>query len=272
MRDDGATGCRVLVVGCGNLLRGDDGVGPILIRHLWDRGIPPGTQIVDGGTAGMDVAFRMRGARRVVLVDAARTGAEPGTVYRVPGPAVADLPPLGGMNTHSFRWDHALAFAHWLLGDDYPEDVTIFLIEIARLDPGAELSEPVRHGMEKVIALIEGEFLAPLGPAEPDRRVEFTPDGHLRLTADLAARHFASGAATAIRRGAELWLIPRPGGPPAARPGELELRPCPPGGGRRVLVRDALDDLTPIGARTATWDDAHGALRIPLTTTERPSA
>ena len=48
-------GCAVLVVGCGNLLRGDDGVGPVLIRHLWDRGVPEGAKLVDGGTAGMDV-------------------------------------------------------------------------------------------------------------------------------------------------------------------------------------------------------------------------
>jgi Ni,Fe-hydrogenase maturation factor len=30
----------VLVIGCGNLLRGDDGVGPVLVRHLWERGVP----------------------------------------------------------------------------------------------------------------------------------------------------------------------------------------------------------------------------------------
>ena len=63
-------GCAVLVVGCGNLLRGDDGVGPVLIRHLWDRGVPDGARLVDGGTAGMDVGFQMRGAQRVVIVDA----------------------------------------------------------------------------------------------------------------------------------------------------------------------------------------------------------
>ncbi|WP_264001449.1 hydrogenase maturation protease, partial [Mycolicibacterium gadium] len=52
------------MVGCGNLLRGDDGVGPVLVRHLWERGVPAGARLVDGGTAGMDVAFQMRGAER----------------------------------------------------------------------------------------------------------------------------------------------------------------------------------------------------------------
>ncbi|HEX7659372.1 MAG TPA: hydrogenase maturation protease [Pseudonocardiaceae bacterium] len=153
-------GCQVLVVGCGNLLRGDDGVGPVLIRQLWDRGMPDGVQIVDGGTAGMDVAFRMRGAKRVVVIDASTTGAKPGTVYRVPGEKLEDLPPLETLHTHSFRWDHALAFAHWLLKDEYPDDVTVFLIEAGNLELGFELSQPVRDAMTRVMDLIEAEFVA----------------------------------------------------------------------------------------------------------------
>lgn len=147
----------LLVVGCGNLLRADDGAGPMLIRYLWETGVPDTVHIVDGGTAGMDVAFQMRGAEKVIIVDASSTGAVPGTVFKVPGPAVEELPPLGGLNTHMFRWDNALAFARWLLGDDYPADVTVYLIEAADFTLGGELSEPVRAGIEKVIRLIRKE-------------------------------------------------------------------------------------------------------------------
>ena len=155
--------CDLLVTGCGNLLRADDGVGPVLIRHLWEGGVPPGVRLVDGGTAGMDVAFQMRGAGAVIIVDACTTGAVPGTVHRVPGPAVEDLPPLGGLHTHSFRWDHALAFARWLLGDDYPADVTVYLIEAGSLAPGGDLTPAVRTAMDRVLALIRSEppFLPP---------------------------------------------------------------------------------------------------------------
>lgn len=169
----------LLVIGCGNLLRGDDGVGPILVRHLWDQGVPDGVRLVDGGTAGMDAAFQMRGARRVIIVDASKTGASPGTVYRVPGEALEQLPPLQGLHTHSFRWDHALAFARWLLKDDCPTDVTVYLIEAAQLDPGADLTPAVRAGMDRVIDLIQAEWLAAVPSAVPspgrdflDRRVE----------------------------------------------------------------------------------------------------
>jgi hydrogenase maturation protease len=137
-----------LIIGCGNLLRGDDGVGPILIRRLWEIGLPEGVRVADGGTAGMDVAFQMRGADRVIIVDACRTGAAPGTLYRVPGEQLEQLPPPEGINLHAFRWDHALAFGRWLLKDAYPRDITVFLIEGEYFDHGAPLSPAVQTQME----------------------------------------------------------------------------------------------------------------------------
>jgi len=150
----GVLNCDLAVVGCGNLLRADDGVGPVLVRRLWEGGVPSTVRLVDGGTAGMDVAFQMRGAKRVIVVDASSTGAAPGTIFKIPGLEVEDMPPLSGLHTHSFRWDHALAFARWLLADDYPSDVTVYLIEGTDFTPGGEISAPVRDGMQRVIDLI----------------------------------------------------------------------------------------------------------------------
>jgi hydrogenase maturation protease len=259
-------GCAVLVVGCGNLLRGDDGVGPVLIRHLWDRGVPDGARLVDGGTAGMDVGFQMRGAQRVVIVDACVTqgdgGAAPGTVYQVPGAELTDLPPLQGLHTHAFRWDHAIPFARWALGDACPTDITVFLIEAAAMDLGAELSDPVRAGMEQVIELIERDFLAPLRPptGAEEARVELTADGYLRLDAALAASRFPSDALAAVPRDGELWLYPLRG--PSS--GGLLLKQRNPAGDRAVLIHEVLGSGVTAGVRPACWDDEHKALRIAL--------
>ncbi len=141
---------RALIVGCGNILRGDDAVGPILVRHLWELGLPHGVRCADGGTGGMDVAFQMRGVPHVILVDACRSGSEPGATFRLPGERVEQLPPLAGINLHAFRWDHALAFARWLLKDEYPRKVTIYLIEAESLELGAPLSPPVEAAMAKL--------------------------------------------------------------------------------------------------------------------------
>ncbi|HNP72030.1 MAG TPA: hydrogenase maturation protease [Kouleothrix sp.] len=149
-----------LVIGCGNLLRGDDGVGPILIRRMWEIGLPAGVRVADGGTAGMDVAFKMRGADRVIIVDAAWTGAAPGTLFQVPGEELENLPPLGA-NLHAFRWDHALAFGRWLLKDEYPHDITVYLIEGECFEHGAPLSTAVAATMESLAQqLASGAALA----------------------------------------------------------------------------------------------------------------
>lgn len=150
-----------LIIGCGNLLRGDDAVGPVLVRRLLDRGLPEGTEVADGGTSGMDVAFRMRGAGRVVLVDAATTGGEPGTLYRLSGADVEVLPPLEGINLHAFRWDHALAFGRWLLKDEYPTDIVVYLIEAGGFEFGAPLTPAVEAAMEELADHLCGPSMSP---------------------------------------------------------------------------------------------------------------
>ena len=147
-----------LIIGCGNLLRGDDAVGPILVRIIYDMGLPPGVRLADGGTAGMDVAFNMRGADHVIIVDACRTDSEPGTLYKVPGQELENLPPLTGINLHAFRWDHALAFSRWLLKDEYPPKVTVYLIEADSLEHGADLTPPVRATMERLARQLVAEL------------------------------------------------------------------------------------------------------------------
>jgi hydrogenase maturation protease len=154
---DGLAGTHTVVVGCGNLIRGDDAAGPVLVRVLAERDLPAGVRLIDGGTAGMDVAFAMRGAQRAIVVDASRVGVEPGTVHRVPGSELADLRPPEG-NLHQFRWDQALGFAQWLLKDEYPADVTVWLIEGESFEAGDALTTKVDAAVHSVAAAIEREL------------------------------------------------------------------------------------------------------------------
>lgn len=150
---------RTLVVGCGNLLRGDDAVGPVLVRHLAALGTPPGVRLADGGTAGMDVAFAMRGQDRVVIVDASTgSGHPPGTLFRVPGEVIESLPPPEGRNLHAFRWDSSLAFARWLLKDEYPADVVVWLVEVAQVTHGSPLSPVVEATMKDLAQRLLAEL------------------------------------------------------------------------------------------------------------------
>jgi hydrogenase maturation protease len=142
------------VIGCGNLLRGDDAAGPTLVRRLQEQPLPAGVRCIDAGTGGVDVALQMRGVPDVVLVDACLSGAEPGSLFEVPGEEVEHLPPLAGVNLHAFRWDHAIAFARQLLGDEYPRQVTAYLVEGESFEPGDGLSPAVGEAVETLAALV----------------------------------------------------------------------------------------------------------------------
>lgn len=258
---------KTVVIGCGNILRGDDAVGPTLIRHLWAEGdIPDHVTLVDGGTAGMDVAFKMRGAAHVVLIDAAQTGAAPGTIYRIPGSEIEELPALEALHSHSFRWDHALAFGHWLLGDQYPEKVTVFLVEIASTEPGADLTESVARAMLDVGLHVRDLWATGERPETGGDgaavAVEITADGNLRLDAEVAERFFPADALVAVPRGAELWLMPLTG----PEGGGLLLKRRNPGGDRSTLIWEALPPDAPTGRCQAVWDQGNGALRVDLGT------
>jgi hydrogenase maturation protease len=149
---------RLLIIGCGNLLRGDDAFGPIVIRRLWELGLPEGVRCADGGTGGMDVAFQMRGAGRVILIDACLSGSEPGTLFKVPGEQVALTPPLTGIHTHAFRWDHALAFAKWLLKAEYPREIDVYLAEASKLEFGAALSNEMENAVARLIPILQAQM------------------------------------------------------------------------------------------------------------------
>jgi hydrogenase maturation protease len=99
----------------------------------------------------MEVMFRARGSTRLILIDASSTGSEAGAVYRVPGEVLEQLPEPG-YTLHDFRRDHAIAAGRKIFKEDFPDEVTVFLVEAADLDFGLEISDPVRAAGARVFA------------------------------------------------------------------------------------------------------------------------
>ena len=150
---------RVLIIGFGNLLRGDDCVGPEVVRRLTARGLPDDVGCVDAATAGIDVVLWMRSVPHVIVVDACCSGNAPGTLIELRGAEVEPLPPPSAISLHALRWDHALALARWRLAEEYPAEVTALLIEGERFEHGEPLSPAVDAAVERVCGRILGEVL-----------------------------------------------------------------------------------------------------------------
>lgn len=152
---------QMLVIGCGNRLRGDDAAGPLVIERLSRRGPPTGIRCLDAGTAGVDAVLAMRGAEHVVFVDACRSGAEPGTILELPAAEImAATAGRGELSTHGIRWDHALRLACSVLGDAAPRRVGVYLIEAGSLALGARLSPAVQRAVEQVTERLLAEAAA----------------------------------------------------------------------------------------------------------------
>jgi len=79
-------GATILVLGIGNLVMGDDGVGVRVIQKLQRDYHPhPDVAVMDGGTLGLDLLPRLEGIERLIVVDALETGEPAGTLVRLTG-------------------------------------------------------------------------------------------------------------------------------------------------------------------------------------------
>lgn len=145
------------IIGCGNPNRCDDGVGVYVAQQLLERQRSRPSrniQIFDAGTDGMGVMFQARGSSALVIVDASKSGSEPGAIFEVPGDELESEPPAS-FNLHDFRWDHALHAGRQIFKNEFPSDVTVYLIEGHSTELGLGLSEPVADAAVRVIEMIE---------------------------------------------------------------------------------------------------------------------
>ena len=83
--EEKANTAEVLVVGVGNELCCDDGVGVHAVRLLEREALPGGVAVVDAGCALMDALLPLSAPRHLIVVDAVSGGEAPGTVYLIPG-------------------------------------------------------------------------------------------------------------------------------------------------------------------------------------------
>ncbi len=136
----------LVVLGLGNLLRRDEGLGIRALERLCERYLLPETvEVVDGGTLGLDLLCYLEQARRLLVLDAALTGGPPGTLLRV---ADGDVPAFFGMRTspHEIALPDLLAVTH--LRGTAPDEVVVLGMQPQALELGWELSPAVAAGLD----------------------------------------------------------------------------------------------------------------------------
>jgi hydrogenase maturation protease len=144
-----------LVLGLGNILLRDEGVGVRVVEAMQTLDLPAGVELFDGATAGFDLIEALADRQRVIVIDAIAGDAEPGTVLRL---TAADLAPAehGGMSLHELGFVQTLGLARQL--GVAPPEIVIFGIKPLRLDPGLELSPTIAAIVPEVVRQVVAEL------------------------------------------------------------------------------------------------------------------
>jgi hydrogenase maturation protease len=148
----------LLVLGLGNVLLEDDGVGGAAIALLGDRYVAPDdVRVFDGGTLGLALLPYIEDADAVILVDAVRTDAPPGTFVRLDGD---DVPPAVAMrlSPHQVGVADLLDGARWL--DRYPRRLVLLGLVPESMELAVGLSPRVRPALPDLVGRIVDEARA----------------------------------------------------------------------------------------------------------------
>jgi hydrogenase maturation protease len=145
----------VLILGLGNVLFGDDGLGIDAIARLQrDYRVPPDIRIEDGGTLGLSLLALLAEAERLILVDAVRTDDRPGTLVRLDGMAAADAA-RDRLSPHQVGVADLLDAARLI--DCYPQAVTLLGLVPEALQWSVGRSTAVNDGMDALVQAVVRE-------------------------------------------------------------------------------------------------------------------
>lgn len=143
---------RVVVVGIGNVLNSDDGLGPFVARTLQGAfDFPADAEVVDAGTPGMDLVSMLHGAEAAVFLDAVRDRGAPGEVKRYDQQEILKVGSKTVMSPHEPGLREALLAMEFQGGG--PRDVTLWGAIPESTELGTRLTDTMRRS---VPALIDG--------------------------------------------------------------------------------------------------------------------
>lgn len=147
---------RILLMGLGNLLLGDEGLGVQALQRLLKRyRLPPEIEAIDGGVMGLELVNYFEGVDDLLVIDAVRAGKAPGELVRLEGD---DIPAMLAvkLSMHQVGLQEVLGVAE-LMGT-MPRRLVVWGIEPQLLTPGVELSPAVEHQLDALVEAVAGEL------------------------------------------------------------------------------------------------------------------
>ncbi len=147
---------NTVVLGLGNILHSDDGVGPRAVERLKKHpGVPEGIALVEGGTLGLELLTYVWDASYLLVLDAVDVGQAPGTLIRMSGEELHKMP--GSGSVHQLGFTDLMAALRILA--KRPPEVVLLGVQPASTEWGASLSPAVEAVLDRLVEAAVSELL-----------------------------------------------------------------------------------------------------------------
>lgn len=139
-----------MIVGIGNILCRDEGVGVRVIEELKKHRLPDHIEVHDGGTGGLDILEFLEGSDKAIIVDAVRGGMEPGEICHV---RLDEVDPKDGkmkmLSLHELDLIRAIEIGKGAY--EVPENIIVIGIEPKKVEIGMDLTNEIKEAIPRVI-------------------------------------------------------------------------------------------------------------------------
>ena len=148
---------QLLIAGTGNVLLGDDGVGPFVIKVLESQyDFAESVELLDLGAPGLDLPIYFSGADTVILIDSAKFGGEAGEMRMFRKDEIVWTPPHTRIDPHSLTLRESISLVD--LTGAMPRELLLIGVQGRSFEPGSPLSTPVRQCIPLVIDAVRAEL------------------------------------------------------------------------------------------------------------------
>jgi len=146
---------KTLIIGTGNILMADEGFGPYIITELEAERLPEGVDLLDAGTATLDIADTLSGYERLIIIDTIKAGGAPGKIYKFSPEDIRQK----SQTQFSLHQSTLLDTINMLrLTKDAPVDITIFAIEPEDVSMKIGISDRLKEKVAVLKVLLKKEL------------------------------------------------------------------------------------------------------------------
>ncbi|MFH1062979.1 MAG: HyaD/HybD family hydrogenase maturation endopeptidase [Candidatus Omnitrophota bacterium] len=145
---------KITVLGIGNLLLKDEGIGIHVIEALKKESLPDNVELVDGAAAGFDLLPIVEACDKLIVIDAIKTSEEPGAIYQF-DPRQIDIKRDANVSLHDVDFFHVLEYAKKY--KQLPETLMIGIVP-QDIELSLELSETLKTKIPKIVCLVKQEI------------------------------------------------------------------------------------------------------------------